>query len=73
MHFMRKITLLLGLFLLVNAYADKELKENFREIGHGFKKAVKGAGKAIRTTVKKTDKWLDKPENGEEKDSDKKK
>lgn len=66
---MPKVFLILLVVLLNTAplFADKELKENFREIGHGFKAAVKGAGKAVRTSIKKTDKWLDKKDDGKKK------
>ncbi len=64
---MVKVLLILSpLIFAAPLFADKELKENMREIGHGFKAVVKGAGKAIRTTVKKTDKWLDKKEGSKE-------
>lgn len=60
----RNLLVSVALLLSTSLYADKELKDNMREIGHGFKAVVKGAGKAVRTTIKKTDKWLDKDENG---------
>ena len=64
---MRAFILVLLAFSVSPLFADKELKENFKEIGHGFKKVVKGAGKAVRTTVKKTGKWLDK-KDGDDKE-----
>ncbi len=70
---MKKITIALLLVFAAPLFADKKIKEDFKEIGHGFKNAAKGTGHAAKDIWKKTMKFFkDGDEKGEKVSSRKK-
>lgn len=46
------------IFLSFPAFADKQLKDDFKSIGHGFRDAGKGVGHASKHAYQKTKKWV---------------